>query len=249
MIQRRRRRAVRADRARAAAPAAPATGRADRFVVLTVGGIEPRKGSVNLLRRCRCCAGAGPARLCSSSAAIRSRTTAPTATSVIASMADLDLELGRDVVLLGTVPDDEMPEWYRSADAFAFPSVNEGCGLAVLEAMAADLPVVASDIPVLREYLTADRTAVLTRAGDPESLAAGMRGIVVDATLRDDASSRAGSASDLQLAPGGAGTCSAVRRARQLTRPAEALAVAAGRLGDGSRWATAGTRPVRPRSP
>ena len=62
--------------------------------------------------------------------------------------------------------------------------VEEGWGLVVLEALAADLPVVASDIAVLREYLTADRTAVLTRAGDPQSLADGMRRIVDDATLR-----------------------------------------------------------------
>jgi glycosyltransferase involved in cell wall biosynthesis len=82
------------------------------------------------------------------------------------------------------VSDEILHEWYRSADALAFPSLKEGWGLAVLEAMAADLPVVASDIAVLREYLSPDRTAVLTRAGDPESLAAGMRRMVEDATLR-----------------------------------------------------------------
>ena len=43
---------------------------------------------------------------------------------------------------------------------------------------------------MLREYLTADRTAVLTRAGDPESLAAGMRRIVEDATLRAELTRR-----------------------------------------------------------
>ena len=79
----------------------------------------------------------------------------------------------------------ELHEWYRSADALAFPSVKEGWGLAVLEAMAADLPVVSSDIAVLREYLTPDRTAVLTRVGDPESLAAGMRRLATDRALRE----------------------------------------------------------------
>jgi glycosyltransferase involved in cell wall biosynthesis len=96
----------------------------------------------------------------------------------------LGLRLGPDVVLAGTVSDEVLHEWYRSADALAFPSVKEGWGLVVLEALAADLPVVASDIAVLREYLTADRTAVLTRAGDPQSLADGMGRIVDDATLR-----------------------------------------------------------------
>ena len=77
--------------------------------------------------------------------------------AALAGLPDLGLELGRDVVLLGTVPDDELPAWYRAADALAFPSLKEGWGLAVLEAMAAGLPVVATDIPVFREYLTPGR--------------------------------------------------------------------------------------------
>jgi glycosyltransferase involved in cell wall biosynthesis len=104
----------------------------------------------------------------------------------LASLRVLGLRLGQDVILAGTVSDEILHEWYRSADALAFPSLKEGWGLAVLEALAADLPVVASDIAVLREYLTPDRTAVLTRAGDPESLAAGMRRMVEDATLRSE---------------------------------------------------------------
>ena len=51
-------------------------------------------------------------------------------------------------VLLGTVPDAELPSWYAAADVLAFPSTKEGWGLAVLEAMSAGLPVVASDLPV-----------------------------------------------------------------------------------------------------
>ncbi len=63
-----------------------------------------------------------------------------------------------NVVLLGTVPDDELPSWYTAADVLAFPSTKEGWGLAVLEAMSAGLPVVASDLPVFREYLRPART-------------------------------------------------------------------------------------------
>ena len=46
--------------------------------------------------------------------------------------------------------------------------------------------MVASDIAVLREYLTDRETAVLTRTGDPASLAAGMRAVVTDERLRAD---------------------------------------------------------------
>ncbi len=50
--------------------------------------------------------------------------------------------------------------------------------------MASDLPVVSSDIAVLREYLTQDETAVMTQVGDPASLAGGMHRLVADEALR-----------------------------------------------------------------
>ena len=83
-------------------------------------------------------------------------------------------------MLVGTVPDAELPGWFGAADSFVFPSISEGWGLVVLEALAAGLPVVASDIEVFREFLTHDVDAVLTGAADPASLAAGM------ARVRDD---------------------------------------------------------------
>lgn len=163
-----------------------AAGVADRFVFLSVGGIEPRKGSKYL---------------CQALAALASELDPPPALvvvgghsfqdytayrdDVLASLPGLGLELGRDVILAGTLSDAELHEWYRSADALAFPSVKEGWGMVVLEAMSADLPVVASDIAVLQEYLTHGRTALLTRAADPVSLAAGMRSLATDAALRE----------------------------------------------------------------
>jgi glycosyltransferase-like protein len=160
---------------------------ADRFVFLSVGGIEPRKGSKTLFRalaQLRAEHPPGAALVVVGGHSFQDY--AQYREEALSSLPALGLRLGQDVVLAGTVTDEVLHEWYRSADALAFPSVKEGWGLAVLEALAADLPVVASDIAVLREYLTPDWTAVLTRAGDPESLAAGMRRIVEDATLRAD---------------------------------------------------------------
>jgi len=160
-------------------------GVADRFVFLSVGGIEPRKGSVCLME--------------AMSRLVRELDPAPALVivgghsfqdytryrdEVLATLPGLGLELGRDVILAGSLSDDELHDWYRSADALVFPSLKEGWGLAVLEAMAAELPVVSSDIAVLQEYLTPDRTAVMTRAGDPESLAAGMHRLADDSGLR-----------------------------------------------------------------
>lgn len=157
----------------------------DRFVFLSVGGIEPRKGSIYLFQAL--------------GALVKELDPAPAVVVIgghsfqdytayredaLAALPALGLVLGRDVLLAGTVSDAELHSWYRSADALAFPSTKEGWGLAVLEAMTADLPVVASDIAVLREYLTDGEAAVLTRAGDPVSLAGGMRSMLTDSGLR-----------------------------------------------------------------
>ncbi len=153
---------------------------------MSVGGIEPRKGSVYLVEAMAILArelDPAPALVVVGGHSFQDHSSYRE--DVLARVPRLGLRLGRDLVLAGTVGDRALQEWYRSADALAFPSVTEGWGLAVLEAMAADLPVVSSDIAVLREYLTHDRTAVLTRAGDPESLAAGMRRLATDAGLRE----------------------------------------------------------------
>ena len=54
-----------------------------------------------------------------------------------------------------------------SADVFAFPSTKEGFGLAAMEALAAGVPVVARDLPVLREVFGAS----VAYGRDPEELA------------------------------------------------------------------------------
>jgi glycosyltransferase-like protein len=63
------------------------------------------------------------------------------------------------VILTGPLPQDDMPSLYRLADALVFPSVKEGFGLVVLEAMASGLPVVTSDISPFTEYLGPDDVA------------------------------------------------------------------------------------------
>lgn len=64
--------------------------------------------------------------------------------------------LTRSVHAIGLVPDIDMPVLYRLADVLVFPSVKEGFGLAVLEAMASGVPVVTSRIEPFTEYLSED---------------------------------------------------------------------------------------------
>ena len=70
-----------------------------------------------------------------------------------------DPVLDRAVRCLGPVPDNEMPSLYRLANALVFPSVKEGFGLVVLEAMASGTPVVTSRIAPFTEYLGDDDVA------------------------------------------------------------------------------------------
>jgi glycosyltransferase-like protein len=146
-----------------------------RMLFLSVGGLEPRKGSLHLVRAL---------------AEVRRRVEPAPVLAVLgghsfqdyrayrdaclAEIERLGLRLGEDVVQLGTVSDADLPGWYRAADALAFPSTKEGFGLAVLEALASDLPVVTSDLPVFREYLTDGVDALMTGTGDVASLADAM---------------------------------------------------------------------------
>ena len=67
-----------------------------------------------------------------------------------------------DVTLTGHVTDDELAAIYSGAHALVFPSDDEGFGLPTVEALACGLPVVACDVPALREVL-ADRATFVER--------------------------------------------------------------------------------------
>lgn len=160
-------------------------GAGNRFVLLTVGGLEPRKGGMELIEALGQLRAAGdPPVVLGVVGGHSFQDHAAYREAVLLRAADLGLEIGRDVVLLGTVPDRELPAWYHAADAFVLPSVKEGWGLAVLEALAAGLPVVTSDIPPFLEFLTDEVTALVTPVGDATALAGRLRRVIGDAALR-----------------------------------------------------------------
>ena len=74
------------------------------------------------------------------------------------------LGLESRVLLLPGVAEESLPAVYRASSVFAFPSLAEGFGLPVLEAMASGVPVVASDIPALAEV--SGSAAMLVPPGD-----------------------------------------------------------------------------------
>lgn len=95
------------------------------------------------------------------------------------------LELGDSARLLGGLPDDdEVVSWYRRADIFCLPSVQEGFGIVFLEAMAAGLPVVATTAAAIPEVVPAGRAGTLVPPGDIEALAAALAELLERPQLR-----------------------------------------------------------------
>ncbi|MEM2900892.1 MAG: MSMEG_0565 family glycosyltransferase [Thermoplasmata archaeon] len=141
------------------------------FVFLSVGGIEPRKGSLYLLR-----------------AFYKVSKNIPNARLVIVCTKGIvnhdpyqkkfqkerkDLGLEDNVLLIQNLPDEKMPEIYRMSDVFVFPSLLEGWGLAPMEAQASGLPVIAFDLPSMRELLNKEN-ALLVKKKDEDMLACAM---------------------------------------------------------------------------
>jgi glycosyltransferase involved in cell wall biosynthesis len=126
--------------------------------VLSVATLEPRKNLGTLVQ---------------AFALVRARR--PELQLVVAgapvSWAEQDLR-GEGVRALGYVPDADLPALYRGASLLAYPSLLEGFGIPVVEAMACGTPVVTSTHPSLDD--AAGDAAVRADAKSPEALASGI---------------------------------------------------------------------------
>jgi glycosyltransferase involved in cell wall biosynthesis len=91
------------------------------------------------------------------------------------------LGLENDVVFPGFVEDEDLPAVYNLADVFIFPSLYEGFGLPVLEAMACGTPVVTSNLSALPEVV--GTSGVLVDPRDPEEIALGVHRLLSNSKL------------------------------------------------------------------
>ena len=89
-----------------------------------------------------------------------------------------------DIVFTGFVPQGDLPDLYCASDVFVFPSLYEGFGLPVLEAMACGTPVACSNTSSMPEV--AGDAALLFDPGDSEAIASALRNLLTDADLRAD---------------------------------------------------------------
>jgi len=93
-----------------------------------------------------------------------------------------ELGLTDDVVFLGWLPFEDLPLIYGAAEVFVFPSLHEGFGIPVVEAMACGVPVVCSDIEPLIEV--AGGAALLVDPASVGSIADGLLSVLTDPGVR-----------------------------------------------------------------
>jgi alpha-1,3-rhamnosyl/mannosyltransferase len=146
-------------------PFSPEGAAEDGDYVLAVGTVEPRKNLARLAEATR-------------SLGVELR--------VVGAPGWGSVELGAGVRRLGRVPDDELARLYRGARCLAYPSLYEGFGIPILEAMASGTPVVTSRGGATEEV--AEGAAVLVDPLDPAAIAAGIE----EAAARRDELVRAG---------------------------------------------------------
>jgi glycosyltransferase involved in cell wall biosynthesis len=158
-------------------PKTPA-GMARENAILHVGAIQARKNIVRLVEAFER-AGAGWRLVLAGSAGY----------GAAEILARIEASPARDrIVVTGYLPADELAGWYARASIFAFPSLDEGFGIPVLEAMAAGVPVVTSNRSALPEV--AGDAALMLDPARRDEIAGALDTLIGNEALRRDLAQR-----------------------------------------------------------
>ena len=145
-------------------------------VFLSVGGFEARKNTLGII------AGFASARrvhpqaqlVVAGGASLLDHAGYEARCSAALEAEGLEVGPGKPVIRTGPMAQADMPALYRLADTLVFPSLKEGYGLCVLEAMASGIPAIVAGRPPFTEYL-APGEALFVDPEDPGAIAAAMR--------------------------------------------------------------------------
>ena len=104
-------------------------------------------------------------------------------------LQNLIIQLGLDatIKLSGSIPNSEVPKALNEFDIFCATSIldSESFGVAVVEAMSMELPVVASDVSGFKEVIQNRETGIIVERKNPEKIAEALRQLVLDIHLRE----------------------------------------------------------------
>ncbi len=143
-------------------------------IILTVGTLQPRKNHLRLIQAFKS--------LAKDYALVIAGSFGWDYQSVLAEVSALGID--HAVQFIGFVNDDDLPALYRAATLFVFPSLYEGFGLPVLEAMACGTPVITSNTSSLPEI--AGSAALLIDPLDTGNMVSAMQNALTDKALRAD---------------------------------------------------------------
>lgn len=149
--------------------------RIERPYIIFVGSVEPRKNLLRLLE-----AYAELLKWSSRWKLVIVGASNYWKTSPVAEKVE-QLGLNGKVIFTGYIPDEDLPSIYNGAELFCFPSLYEGFGLPVFEAMACGVPVITSNCSALPEV--AGEAAILVDPQSVDELYTAMRRILSDPQL------------------------------------------------------------------
>jgi len=95
-----------------------------------------------------------------------------------------ELKLDNRVRLMGTIPHEQIAGFLNLADVFVLPSLSEGLGIAIIEAMACGIPVIGTNVDGIPDIIKDNDNGVLVPPGDAEALAGAIDKLLQDEELR-----------------------------------------------------------------
>jgi len=95
------------------------------------------------------------------------------------------LDLNDKIKFLGRIPNDEIPQYLWISDVFVRPSLSEGLGNVFLEAMAAGVPVIATPVGGIKDFLIDNENGLYCEANNPASVKEKIKMLLDNGALRD----------------------------------------------------------------